>query len=91
MLVALLLVELAIAINLDSWQVYRAETQKAQLVKHRLEQAHQEKLRLLEELGRLQSPGGMEEAARGLGFRKQGEMPLPAPSRVSKSEFSINQ
>jgi hypothetical protein len=71
-----LLVELAIAMNLDSWQVYRVEAQKAEQAQRQLREAQQARLRILEQSARLESPGGMEEMARSMGFRKEGEIPL---------------
>ncbi len=78
LLIALaLLIELAIALNLDSWQVYRAEAQKAERARRELEEAQEARLRFLEQGAYLESPGGMEEKARSLGFRKEGEVSLP--------------
>ncbi|MCH8274498.1 MAG: hypothetical protein IH851_06895 [Armatimonadetes bacterium] len=66
----------AVYLNLETWQLYREQMDLMRQGVERLRQAERQKAELQEEKARLNTPVGMEEAARRNGYRKPGEEPL---------------
>ena len=67
---------LGLALSLEPWQKFREEAEESARVQAETRKAEQQRGELLQESAELESPYGMEEQARGKGYRKPNERPL---------------
>ncbi len=71
-----LAVGMGIYLSLKSWQVYKAQKNKADYWKKELEIAEKERTELLKKKALYESPIGREELARERGYKKPREIAL---------------
>ncbi len=67
---------MGIYFSLKSWQVYKAQKNKADYWEKELDHAEKERIELLKKKAFYESPVGREELARERGYKKSNELAL---------------
>lgn len=62
--------------SLDSWSEYKAKSQELNKARREYRNVARQRTDLLTKVARLETPYGLEQEARQLGFRKRGEVQL---------------